>query len=94
MRTFVAMLAIAALTACAPGEDYPDRLLSCSVTLPQDWRDALAAHEVKEDVRIVAASDDGRTTIQLTDPPENELTLVSDNGQRRSIVRTKDYVPP
>jgi hypothetical protein len=94
MRVFVAMLAIAALTACAPEEQAPNRLLSCSVALPQDWRDALTAHEVKSDARVIAASEDGRTAILLTSPPANELTLLSDDGQRRSIVSSQDYIYP
>lgn len=68
MRVFLAVLAIVVLTACAPGEDHPNLLRSCSAALPQDWRDALAAHEVKENVQVVTASKDGRTTLPLASP--------------------------
>lgn len=92
MRALVALLAVAVLTACAPEVTYPNQLRSCSAALPRDWRDALAAHELKENVQIVAASDDGRMTLVLASPPVNELTLRTDDGQRRSIVKTDDFI--
>lgn len=98
MRTLVAILAITALSGCAnPVEErYTNKLVSCSVSLPQDWRDALAANEVKaapaNAVQIVAASDDGRTTIVQTWSSVLELALHTADGQRRPIISTRDHL--
>ncbi|MFS8103247.1 hypothetical protein LFM09_39580 [Lentzea alba] len=86
------------LTGCAPEvEDrYTNKLVSCSVNLPQDWRDALAANEVKagaeKSVDVVAASPDGRATVLRT-WPETGLVLHAADGRRQQIAASQHDTP-
>jgi hypothetical protein len=89
-RVLVALAVV--LSGCAAEEQeerYTNKLVSCSVSLPQDWRDKLAANEVRpgpgKSVHTRAASGDGRTTVLLT-WPQNDLELHTEDGQRRVIV--------
>lgn len=93
-RVLVALAVV--LSGCAAEEledRYTNKLVSCSVNLPQDWRDKLAANEVRpgpgKSVHTLAASDDGRTTVLLT-WPEHQLELHTEDGQRRVIVVSPD----
>lgn len=103
MRVLIALATITAVAGCAAlmpfasdsDEERPNRLLSCSVDVPQEWRDTLAANEMassaNEDVRVVAASGDGRTTLVRTwrTTAGTELVLRA-GGQRQQIITLKD----
>lgn len=95
-RALVALALV--LTACTPEveERYTNKLVSCSASLPPDWRDALAAYQVKASpanvVRVEAASADGRTTIVQTWSSEVQLALHTADGQRRPIISSRGYL--
>jgi hypothetical protein len=96
-RVLVALAVV--LSGCAAEEledRYTNKLVSCSVSIPQDWRDKLAANEVTDAsanaVRIVAASDDGRATVVQTWSSALELALHTPDGQRRPFVSTRHHL--
>lgn len=96
-RVLVALAVV--LTACTPEvEDrYTNKLVSCSVSVPQDWQDALERNQVRKDSRenavaVVAASDDGRTTLVQTWSSEIRLALHDEHGLRLPIASSAGYL--
>jgi hypothetical protein len=87
-RALVISLAVL-LSGCTAEveERHTDKLVSCSVSVPQDWRDALERNQLTSDtaVRIEAASPDGRTTIVQTWGSELQLRLHTADGLRQPI---------
>lgn len=97
MRALVAtLLALTALSGCSDqkAEKHPNKLVSCSVAMPRDWPDAIAANEVKAGsanaVQVVAASDDGRTTIVKSWANDYGLSLHTTDEQSRPIITSDD----
>jgi hypothetical protein len=68
-------------------ERHTDKLVSCSVSVPQGWRDALERNQLTSDtaVKIEAASPDGRATIVQTWGSELQLRLHTADGLRQPI---------
>jgi hypothetical protein len=100
MLTRALVVALAAiLSGCTAEveEQYTDKLVSCSVSVPQDWRDALERNQLTSDtaVKIEAASPDGRATIVQTWGSELQLRLHTADGLRQPIapVRVDEKVP-
>jgi hypothetical protein len=90
MLTRALVVALAAiLSGCTAEveEQYTDKLVSCSVSVPQDWRDALERNQLTSDtaVKIEAASPDGRATIVQTWGSELQLRLHTADGLRQPI---------
>ena len=96
-RVLVALAVV--LSGCAAEEledRYTNKLVSCSVSVPQGWRDALTANELTDGsanaVRIVAASDDGRATVVQTWSSVLELAVHTPDGQRRPFISTRHHL--
>lgn len=88
-RVVVALALVLSGCTAEVEERYTNKLVSCSVSIPQDWRDALTVNEVRagqgETEQVVAASDDGRRTLVQT-WPANQLTLYTEDRLRLPVV--------
>jgi hypothetical protein len=97
-RALVVALAVV-LSGCTAEveERYTNKLVSCSVSVPQDWWDALERNQVRKDSRenavaVVAASADGRTTVVQTWSSEVRLALHNEHGLRLPIASARGYL--
>lgn len=101
MRTLVALAVTTAVAGCAsitasgPPPDFaaPDKLVSCSVRLPQDWQDRLAQNETKtgvnEKVTIVAANESADTTLVRTKRDDTTELVLRDSGHRQQVMKVE-----
>ncbi|WP_394616122.1 hypothetical protein JNUCC0626_41540 [Lentzea sp. JNUCC 0626] len=93
MRRLAVVVMAGLLAGCGPEEPdlWANTLVSCSVPVPQQWRDSLKANEIakgeKNAVFVMAASDDGRSAVVQTWSSELELSLHTPDGQLRSILK-------
>lgn len=101
IRTLIALAAVTVITGCAaaapagPPPDFaaPDELTSCSVRLPQDWKDELARNEthtgVNEKVTVLAANESADTTIVRTRRDDTTELVLRDSGHRQQVMKVE-----
>jgi hypothetical protein len=102
MRTLIALAAITAISGCAaampenrPAEySAPNKLVSCSTGLPQDWEQELARDQIEagshEKVTIVAANEDVGTTLVKTTRNKTTELVLRDSKRRQQVMAVKD----
>ena len=102
MRALIALAAITAVAGCAAAlpvnrtPDYaaPNKLTSCSVGLPQNWKDQLARNRSEagshEQVAIVAANDKADTTLVKTTRNGTTELVLRDGKQRQQVMALQD----
>lgn len=101
MRVLIALAAATAVTGCGaaaptPPPDFtaPDKLLSCSVKLPDDWKNKLAAGETRagetEQVTIVAANENADTTLVRTKRDKTTELVLRDSKRRQQVMAVQD----
>lgn len=99
MRTLVALAAVTVIAGCAAAvqedrpPDYPappNVLASCSVGLPQSWKDELARSQTEagshERVTVVGADENGGTTLIRTKRNQTTELVLRDNEKRQQVM--------
>jgi hypothetical protein len=102
MRTLIALAAITAISGCTAAmqedrpPDYiaPNKLTSCSVGLPQQWKDELARNGSEvgahEHVAVVGANQDGTTTLVRTKRNRTTELVLRDDKKRQQVMAVQD----
>lgn len=100
MRTLIALAAITAISGCAvamqddrpPEYAAPNKLRSCSVDLPQQWKDELARNQTEagshERITIVGASE--KATLVRTKRNQTTELVLRDNDKRQQVMAVQD----
>jgi hypothetical protein len=98
MRTLIALAAITAISGCAaalqderpPDYTAPNKLVSCSVGLPQQWKDELARDQTEtgshERVTVVGANENGATTLVRTKRNQTTELVLRDDKKRQQVM--------
>ncbi|MEU0879171.1 hypothetical protein ABZ345_11275 [Lentzea sp. NPDC005914] len=98
MRTLIVLAAITVISGCAaavqndrpPDYTAPDKLVSCSVGLPQQWKDELARNQTEvgshERVTIVGADENAETTLVRTKRNQTTELVLRDNDKRQQVM--------
>lgn len=102
MRTLIALAAITAVAGCAAAmpddrpSDYspPNKLVSCSVDLPQQWKDELTRDQTEagshEQITIVGANENADTTLVRTTRNRTTELVLRDNSKRQQVMAVHD----
>jgi hypothetical protein len=101
MRTLIALAAITAISGCAvamqddrpPEYAAPNKLMSCSVGLPQQWKDELARSQTEagshERVTVVGANENAATTLVRTKRNQTTELVLRDNDKRQQVMAVR-----
>ncbi|MET8760524.1 hypothetical protein [Lentzea sp. NPDC004782] len=102
MRTLIALAAITVISGCAaamqddrtPDYTAPNKLVSCSVGLPQSWKDELARNQTRagshERVTIVGANENADATLVRTTRNHTTELVLRDNQKRQQVMAVQD----